>query len=495
MSLQINKNIRFRYGSKLPKNYERDFEKFIKLSRKVNKKLADGSFNFLPFFERCKQIRKIKKLYNHLVGQVSDKRLKVILAAVSIFVISTSCNLFQKEKEENGIEEVQNTAPSVKIIEGDVVLNNGEAKTFTTEVIDPDEDDEHTFKWFVDDEEQSGSTESTFVFSRSPSTQTDYVIKVQVSDGTDEATSQVTATVKGLVAWFASSQTNPFGLLEQNEVFFDEVLWPEFADIDNNGDFDLFIGSDDCCAASDPNTWGNICYYENTGSSTSPVFDNPQIDPFGLSDYYSSPSLVDIDEDGDLDYFAGADGGKIYYFENTGDAASPSFAATQSNSFGLTSIPGDYFSPAFIDIDSDGDFDAFVTSSWYSGDVYYFENTGSSSSPAFDQPVKNPFNFSPPDHALDSLAFADIDSDGDLDGFACLFSYYSNTGKIYYYENAGSKTSLSFSQHKENPFNLSLSASMVCPDLVYIDSDGDSDLFVGGMYYENNIYYFENVVN
>ncbi len=145
---------------------------------------------------------------------------------------------------------------------------------------------------------------------------------------------------------------------------------PTFVDIDDDGDFDAFIGEG----------YGYIKYYKNTGSAASPTFtertggDNP-FDGVDVGDD-SSPAFVDIDNDGDFDAFIGEGYGYIKYYKNTGSAASPTFTLRTGadNPFDGVDV-GDDSSPAFVDIDNDGDFDAFIGESV--GNINYYENTTS----------------------------------------------------------------------------------------------------------------------
>ena len=168
---------------------------------------------------------------------------------------------------------------------------------------------------------------------------------------------------------------NPFGLADVGS-----VNSPSFVDIDGDGDLDAFVGENN----------GYVKYFENTGSSSSPAFATSSDNPFGLADVgnNSSPSFVDIDGDGDLDAFVGATDGNVKYFENTGSSSAPAFATSSDNPFGLADVGGSS-APSFVDIDGDGDLDAFVGAT--DGNVKYFENTGSSSAPAFATSSDNPF--------------------------------------------------------------------------------------------------------
>ncbi|MEG4395519.1 Calx-beta domain-containing protein, partial [Microcoleus sp. BROC3] len=138
---------------------------------------------------------------------------------------------------------------------------------------------------------------------------------------------------------------------------------PTLADIDNDGDLDAFVGADD----------GNTYYYQNTGTASAPTFAAPVANFNGLTNVGSlaAPTLDDIDNDGDLDAFVGVGYGKTYYYQNTGTASAPTFAAPVANFNGLTDV-GFFAAPTLADIDNDGDLDAFVGDS--DGNIRYFEN-------------------------------------------------------------------------------------------------------------------------
>src|SRR5262249_30084900 len=147
---------------------------------------------------------------------------------------------------------------------------------------------------------------------------------------------------------------------------------PELADIDGDGDFDAFVGD----------RYGNTIFFENTGTAAAPAFAAPQTSPVGRADvgFRASPALADIDGQGDLDAFVGEFYGNTIFCENTGTAAAPAFAAPLTSPFGLADV-GFRASPALADIDGDGDLDAFVGEVY--GNTIFFENTGTAAAPAF----------------------------------------------------------------------------------------------------------------
>jgi protocadherin Fat 4 len=266
----------------------------------------------------------------------------------------------------------------------------------------------------------------------------------------------------------SSGSLNPFNGIDQGT-----DTNPHLVDIDNDGDLDLFVGRDN----------GGLAFYRNTGTSTTPTYVFVQHNPFTLNSNATDndPTFVDIDNDGDMDAFVSDISGSTQYFRNVGTAANPSFAAAVTNPFGLADA-GSYTAITFADLDGDGDSDAIIGDD--SGNLDYFRNTGTASSPAFTYIGANPFGladvgtYAAPD-------FADFDNDGDLDGLVGR-----SDGQFVYFENIGTATAPSFVA-TTNPFGLIDIGAGSNVDAGDIDGDGDLDLLVGRS--DGTIAYFTNV--
>ncbi len=259
---------------------------------------------------------------------------------------------------------------------------------------------------------------------------------------------------------------------------------PAAVDIDKDGDFDIFIGAQD----------GRVLFYRNQGSYDRPNFilvsgkENP-LDGFDVGES-AAPTFVDIDGDGDFDAFIGEWGGGIKYYQNDGDANRAQFTEYDERDFSnpFRSIDvGRYSIPSFVDIDGDKDLDAFIGN--WDDKLEFYRNTGTRYKAVYDhvKDINNPFN----DLNLgDGLApvFADIDKDGDQDVLLGMWN-----GRVKYFRNIGSAYEPEFrpAAGAANPlFRVKLQRA-VSPVLVDIDLDGDLDAFVGedsGMihYYHNN---------
>lgn len=251
---------------------------------------------------------------------------------------------------------------------------------------------------------------------------------------------------------------------------------PTFADMDGDNDFDLLVGE----------FYGGINYYENIGDSLNPLFQQKTLGNIDVGEW-STPFVVDIDNDKDLDLFVGENGGQIFYYENIGNKYAWQFDLqnTTSNPFENYDM-GLYSAPTFEDLDDDGDFDAIIGES--DGYLNYFENIGTDTHPAY---IYHTNNLSPFD-AVDvgsnsSLAFVDIDNDGDND---CFIGEYD--GALNFYKNMGNKDSSIFLLLNDslNPFYGVDVGYRSTPNFVDIDSDGDKDCFIGNQY---NLDFFRNI--
>ena len=237
---------------------------------------------------------------------------------------------------------------------------------------------------------------------------------------------------------------------------------PDLADIDADGDLDALVGEFD----------GDLFLIENTGTAIAPAFAAPIQNPFGLEPVFrfATPDLADIDDDGDLDALVGESIGNLILFENVGTASSPAFGAGMTNPFGLARVDEDS-APELADLDADGDFDALVGDE--TGTILYFENTGTSSAPAFATPVTNPFGLADVgDHSAPLLA--DIDADGDLDALIG-----AEGGKTIFFENTGTASAPAFVAGPPDAFGLSGVGSFCSPALGDVDGDGDLDGYFG----------------
>jgi hypothetical protein len=271
-----------------------------------------------------------------------------------------------------------------------------------------------------------------------------------------------------------------------------------FVDIDADQDNDLFWG--DFFASS-------LIHLENYGNCIMALFvpdsiveNYPPGQPLNSAGY-NVPHFYDLDNDSDLDLFAGILGGAVsltgnitenfYFYRNTGNSAQANFTL-ESRQFIKHIDVGQNSIPALVDIDNDGDEDLFLANQEdlnspesSNSRLYFFENRGNTSHPEFYLQNNHYLNYDKRFDVNYAPVFVDIDDDGDYDLFLGKFD-----GKLSFWQNDGNAISADFVLTSENYSGIDIGSNSL-PAFVDIDADLDQDLFIGE--FNGNINFYRNI--
>ena len=199
---------------------------------------------------------------------------------------------------------------------------------------------------------------------------------------------------------------------------------PTFGDLDNDGDQDMLIGVEN----------GTLVYVENQSTGSGSVFtttvQNYQ-DNTGQAIFtgvFSFPQLFDLDEDGLLDLIIGTKTGELIYYHNTGTASSPEFTLHNSllgNVDVSTASPDGYAAPHFLRYDDT----TYLFIGDKEGRMNYYTDIDGNLDPteSFTLETNNFIGINT--EAYSAFSIADLDNDGNLELYAG-----QDLGGIYRYE-------------------------------------------------------------
>jgi hypothetical protein len=299
----------------------------------------------------------------------------------------------------------------------------------------------------------------------------------------------------------------------------------DFGDIDEDGDIDLLV----CKQGGNVALYENIGTQDSAYFS---LISDDFLSDRDTTDWMETPELADIDNDGDLDLFLAGAKAHLYCFENMGINAQPQFVERSDTSYfyviprvggswlnNSVDIDGDgdddlgpgsslflnesingeirysrvdyalpFVAGTLVDLDADGDFDYVIPSGNYT--IGYYENIGDVNWPVWNSRV----DLFPPDsiiYYVFSVTAGDLDGDGDND----LIVGHENSNRPSYYRNVGTPEAYDFDYAGllSLPFWESHGAWEAL--LEDIDGDGDLDLLIGDIrnsYYPLRLIFYRN---
>lgn len=223
-------------------------------------------------------------------------------------------------------------------------------------------------------------------------------------------------------------------------------------------------------------------YYENIGNDTMPIFElvtNNYANINDLGVYFVRPTFGDLDNDGDKDMLLGIEDGTIALYENTAGAGNTSnFVFNQFNYFNLD--VGNRAHPQLIDLNGDSLLDIVAGKEGSYGNIAYYWNYGTASSPSFHQDSSN-------------LALGNITTNepGFVQGYSAPFILKTDSNTILYTgTDVGNILSFELNQDSLKSGNFTLLDSTLLPvkagiqtNLFITDIDNNSalDYFIGNI--------------
>ncbi len=466
--------------------------KFLKFKERYNKSIQKGTFESLSRYQQHKIIKRLRRLYNQL--RQLELNLKMGVAAGTVAFALFTGNI-SKAQELGPFVENPIKHPLPQGIDGNSNLE--------PVLVDIDNDGDLDLIWGEDAGrvelyENIGTPQRAFFIER---TGLDNPFET-IDAGSYSSPAFADLDGDGDQDLILGSKYNDLDFHENDAGTFladdptasisnvtnttnitgNYYTRPDMVDIDGDGDIDAFVGANYAAG------YDIVTFWQNDGSNnfveqigTANPLSNVLADPLGGIIQNAFPAFVDIDGDGDLDLFIGDEYGRFRFFANSGDENSPSFTAETtgaSNPLDGFALPTTAYSvsPAFGDLDNDGDFDLVYGSSRFVTSPVFIENIGDANNPVFALPNETDDPFRSVNIGSDAAPTA-MDINGD--GFDDLVVGEFRETSLFYFENDQNNNLIQV-EGTPNPFNglLSSAAKYTDPAFVDIDEDGDQDLFI-----------------
>jgi len=229
-------------------------------------------------------------------------------------------------------------------------------------------------------------------------------------------------------------------------------IFPTFSDIDGDNDDDMIIGYEN----------GTLMFFENIAGPGQQMDFAPPVDNYQGIDVgkFSTPQLVDLSSDGLIDLAIGEEDGNLNYYENTGTSSNPVFSFV-TDSLGKVDVRAPeitytwtgYSVPYFF-TNEQGSLELLVGSE--QGKIFYFKNIENNLTGEFTESDSlylliddEPFTF---DKGMRTAAMMeDLNQDGYFD---LMVGNYS--GGLNYYAGAESPSVIGISEASKVNFDFTI---------------------------------------
>ncbi|MFN7115964.1 MAG: T9SS type A sorting domain-containing protein [Saprospiraceae bacterium] len=160
---------------------------------------------------------------------------------------------------------------------------------------------------------------------------------------------------------------------------------PTFVDYNADGLLDLVVGNTYIYNPGNQRD-ARLFLFENIGTVSNPKFNLVSEDYLGMSQFstntnHFTPAFGDLDGDGDLDVLVGEEQGRLFYAENTAGAGNPLIFSEWQYDFRGIDV-GISSAPFIADVNRDGLPDLLIGER--NGNINYFQNIGNQSNPLFN---------------------------------------------------------------------------------------------------------------